>query len=134
MAVTVAVTAPRPATVLPVMATALVAMAECRVRQVVNSAAVAVGVTAQRAVRMAPRGKSPAQAIKYVGAKTFFLRGEQWIDSAVVDRECEKQTVKRSSDDSFTLLTKHGRDVAKYLAMEGDVVVQFGKDVYLVTD
>ncbi len=40
------------------------------------------------------------------------------------------QQIKRYSDAYFALLAQHGKDVAKYLALDGQVVVVLGNQAY----
>jgi len=69
--------------------------------------------------------------IKNVGAKTFYRRGDRWIDSEVTAEEMKRAVkVKRYSDQYFALIDKYGRDAAKYLASEGDVYISLGDKVY----
>ncbi len=69
--------------------------------------------------------------VKSVGAKTFFYRGDRWVDSSATEEQLKKPiSVKRFSKEYFALVTKHGKDVAKYLAMEGKVVLRLDDVVY----
>ncbi|QDU88084.1 von Willebrand factor type A domain protein [Pirellulimonas nuda] len=69
--------------------------------------------------------------IMQLGRKTFFLRGDKWIDSAVSESE-EKgaQTIERYGADYFNLAEKHGKHVAQYLAIDAPVVVELDGQVY----
>lgn len=71
------------------------------------------------------------QTIQNVGNKTFFYRNQCWIDSATTEK-LSKNThkVKRYSDEYFQLITRYGRDAAKYLALEGHVIVILGGEAY----
>ncbi len=64
---------------------------------------------------------SSLSAIRYIGSKTFYKRGNDWQES-VFDPEKHKQlkTVKVGSDEYFKLLKQDSR-LAKYFAL-GDVV------------
>ncbi len=69
--------------------------------------------------------------VKSVGTKTFFYRGERWVDSSVDEAQLAKATkVKRFSKEYFDLVNKHGSGAAKYLAIEGKVVLQLDDVVY----
>lgn len=72
-----------------------------------------------------------AQNIRQVGRKTFFQRGQRWVDSSVNEQEEQNaQKVQRYSDEYFALVARHGRHVAQYLAIEDPVVVKLGGTVY----
>jgi Ca-activated chloride channel family protein len=69
--------------------------------------------------------------VQNVGSKTFFQRGGRWVDSSLSDEQEKKvQKVERYSKEFFDLVSKHGKDVAKYLAIEGDVTVVLGGQAY----
>jgi len=71
------------------------------------------------------------ETVQNVGSKTFFLRSGRWVDSAITpEQEKAAQQVKRFSDEYFDLVKKHGQQAAKYLAIEGQVVVQLGDQTY----
>ena len=80
------------------------------------------------------RSEAVVEPIKYVGAKTFFWRNGQWVDSLVIDGKESTQKIKRFSDDYFSLIAKHGKDAAKYLALEGTVVLRIGDTIYQLED
>jgi hypothetical protein len=66
-----------------------------------------------------------------VGKKTFFFRSNRWEDSALTEDQLKKtQKVERYSRDYFDLSKRYGKDVAKYLAIEGNVVVLLGDTAY----
>ncbi len=66
-----------------------------------------------------------------VGRKTFFRRGERWIDSSVTDDEAaQATTIERFSDEYFALVAKYGKHAAAYLAIEGPVTVKLDGKVY----
>lgn len=70
-------------------------------------------------------------AVKIVGKKTFYRRGDRWIDASVT-KEQEEQAVKleRYSKEWFDLVDKHGKDIAKYLSLEGSIVLKIDGKVY----
>ena len=71
------------------------------------------------------------QTIQNVGNKTFFYRNQCWIDSAATEKLSKNtRKVKRYSDEYFQLITRYGRDAAKYLALEGHVIVILGGEAY----
>jgi Ca-activated chloride channel family protein len=98
------------------------------------------GATAGRVAGMPAGGGSGSAAgpggaevtnVLYVGPKTFFRRGPRWEDSELTEEQLRRvQQVERYSDAYFALLDRHGKDVAKYLALEGQVVVLLGDQAY----
>lgn len=69
--------------------------------------------------------------VKNVGRKTFFQRGGRWVDSSITPEQEKKiKEIKRYSKEYFDLVAKHGRDSAKYLAVEGKVTVVLGGQAY----
>jgi hypothetical protein len=69
--------------------------------------------------------------VKYVGKKTFYRRGERWIDSTLNEKEVrEAVQIERYSPEYFELITTFGKDAAKYLAIEGDVTIKLGETTY----
>jgi len=69
--------------------------------------------------------------VQNVGAKTFYLRGDRWVDSALQPAQQKKvQRVARYSKDYFDLVQRHGRDAAQYLAIQGKVTVVLDGQAY----
>ena len=53
------------------------------------------------------------------------------MDTSITDEQQKKVIeLKRYSKEYFDLIAKHGKDAAKYLAIEGKVVVVFGGQAY----
>lgn len=72
-----------------------------------------------------------AERVLNIGAKTFFLRGDQWIESSLTEEEIESaQSIERFDTAYFDLAETLGRDGATYLAIEGKVIVKLGEGVY----
>jgi Ca-activated chloride channel family protein len=71
------------------------------------------------------------ETVMNVGSKTFFRRGNQWVDSTLTaEQEKATQKIERYSTEYFDLVTKYGKDAAKYLAIEGELVVVFDGQAY----
>jgi Ca-activated chloride channel family protein len=71
------------------------------------------------------------QNVRYVGSKSFFRRGDRWVDSGVNEKnEKNVKKIKRFSDEYFDLVDKHGKDVAKYLAFDEPVTMVLDEQVY----
>jgi Ca-activated chloride channel homolog len=72
-----------------------------------------------------------AQNIRQIGRKTFFQRGERWVDSAVSeDEEKKAKRIERYSDEYFELARRYGKHVNQYLALDEPVVIQLGDETY----
>jgi len=69
--------------------------------------------------------------VQRVGSKTFYREGDQWVDESVSEEEQKNaKQIERYSKAYFDLVSKHGKDAAKYLAMEGNVIVKLNGQVY----
>jgi len=75
--------------------------------------------------------QSVAHNIISIGRKTFFRRGDRWVDSAV-DEEEERSAlqIERYSREYFDLVDRHGKHVAQYLAIEDPNVIKLEDQVY----
>ncbi len=72
---------------------------------------------------------SSLSALRYIGSKTFYKRGNEWHESEFdAAKHRDITTVEVGSDEYFKLLKEDGR-IAKFFAL-GDVVVQVGKEWY----
>jgi Ca-activated chloride channel family protein len=93
-----------------------------------------------RVLSTAPGGAEPAAAaddrleslaVQHVGLKCFYHQNERWVDSKLSEEQ-EKNCIKieRYSDAFFDLVEKHGKEIAKYLAIDGPVVVEIDGQAY----
>ncbi len=72
-----------------------------------------------------------ADNIMQLGRKTFFYRGDRWVDSSVDEaKEKTARKIERYSAAYFKLAEKHGKHVAQYLAIDAPGVVELGGEVY----
>ncbi len=80
----------------------------------------------------APKDVERAEAaVQRVGRKTFYRRGEQWVDSVLTaEQEKNPQKIERFSQPYFDLIDKYGKEVAKYLNFDEPVVVELGGKAY----
>ena len=68
-----------------------------------------------------------------VGRRSFYRRGNLWVDSRVTEKMEKKVTkVERYSEAYFDLIDKHGKDIAKYLAVEGEVLLELDGLAYSI--
>lgn len=66
-----------------------------------------------------------------VGRKTFFRRGDEWVDSAVSEEERNSaKRLERFSREFFDLIDRHGRHAAKYMAIEHPLCVKLDGVTY----
>jgi Ca-activated chloride channel family protein len=71
------------------------------------------------------------QNVQQIGNKTFFLRDGRWVDSTLNEAlQRNTQRLERYSPEFFDLLRRHGKHVAKYLAIEGEVTVVLDGQAY----
>jgi Ca-activated chloride channel family protein len=69
--------------------------------------------------------------VKQVGAKTFYRRGERWVDSALTETlEKSLKKVERFSREYFQLLNRFGKDMAKYAATDEEIVIVLDGQAY----
>jgi hypothetical protein len=89
---------------------------------------------AEKALETAGQKKSALDAMRYVGARTFYKSGTLWYDSRYDASQVDEnaiRTVKARSDEYFRLLKQEPR-IAQYLSL-GDVVLQVGQQWYRIT-
>jgi Ca-activated chloride channel family protein len=68
---------------------------------------------------------------RQIGRKTFFERGGRLVDSSVTaeqEKSCRK--IERFSREYFDLIEKHGKHVARYLAIDEPIVINLGGETY----
>lgn len=71
------------------------------------------------------------QTIQSVGTKTFYRRANRWVDSSLTEKQAKAvKQIKRYSSEYFDLVSKHGKGIAKYLAIEGEVTVVIAGQAY----
>lgn len=74
-----------------------------------------------------------AEAVRNVGAKSFYRRGKQWVDSTVTEEQQKHaQRVAQFSDDYFKLADRHGRKLSQYLVFDEPVLVELEGQAYLI--
>lgn len=68
---------------------------------------------------------------RQIGRKTFFERGDRLVDSTVTaeqEKSCRK--IERFSREYFDLVEKHGKHVARYLAIDEPILINLGGETY----
>ncbi len=77
--------------------------------------------------------KGAAQAVRQIANRTFYRRGEQWVDSRVTEaQEQNARRVKQFSDEYFALARDHGKTIAQYLVFDEPVLLSLGDGAYLI--
>ena len=77
-------------------------------------------------------GKQP-QPIKRIGAKTFFKRGDRFVDSqATKEQIAAATTIVQFTDKYFELLKSLDEEAKKYLAQESEVLVVIKDKAYII--
>ncbi len=77
--------------------------------------------------------KGAGQTVRQVANRTFYRRGEQWVDSRVTEaQERNARRVKQFSDEYFALARDHGRTIAQYLVFDEPVLLSLGEEAYLI--
>ena len=72
------------------------------------------------------------QSVRRIGAKTFYRRGERYVDAAATKNQLEApHQVERFSDEYFKLLEQLGSESKLYLAEDSDLLVILKGKAYL---
>jgi Ca-activated chloride channel family protein len=72
-----------------------------------------------------------ADNCRQIGRKTFFERGGRLVDSSVTEeQEKGARKIERYSREYFDLIERHGKHVARYLALDEPVVINLGGETY----
>jgi hypothetical protein len=73
------------------------------------------------------------QNMRQIGNRTFYRRGNQWIDSTLSKaQESNPTRVKQFSDRYFELARRHGRSLSQYMAFDEPVLVNLEGRAYLI--
>jgi Ca-activated chloride channel family protein len=74
-----------------------------------------------------------AENVRRVGSKTFFKRGERWVDATVTaEQEKHAQTLEQFSDGYFELARKQTAELNQYLTFEEPVTVNLGSQTFKI--
>lgn len=73
--------------------------------------------------------------VRQLGSKTFYRRGDRWVDSEIPDSSATAQhlqtkRIERYSQEFFDLVDKHGPEAGKYLSIDEPFTVQLDGTVY----
>ena len=82
-----------------------------------------------------PPTAEPAQTIRRVGNKTFFLRNNIWIDAEISETEQQNpQNIKQLSSEYFALMQQNSAEVNQYFSFSPNILVKINGQVYNITD
>ena len=71
--------------------------------------------------------------VQTIGTKSFYRRGDRWVDSSVTDeQERQAKRVVQFSDDYFKLADRHGHKLAQYLVFDEPVLVSLEGETFLI--
>jgi Ca-activated chloride channel family protein len=77
--------------------------------------------------------ESAEKNVRNVGNRTFYRRGNQWVDSQVTKtQEQNAQRVKQFSGEYFKLAERYGRTMSQYLAFDEPVMLNLEGQAYLI--
>ena len=69
--------------------------------------------------------------MQQVGGKVFFQKDRQWQDSTVTAEQAKHAIpIVQFSREYFDLAASHGGVMAKYLALDGPVLLNIGSQTY----
>lgn len=81
-------------------------------------------------------GALPQQnAVKNIGAKTFYFKQGEWVDSDIdekVEKELTPIEIKQFSDEYFALEEREGQELAQYLTFSEPTRVYYNGKVYRI--
>ena len=72
------------------------------------------------------------QSVRNIGAKTFYCRDGQWLDSTAKVAPKDAIHIKQFSADYFKLAETHGRTISQYLVFDEPALVQIEDKCYLI--
>lgn len=89
------------------------------------------GINQPAAAREEADSTRAAPTVLNVGTKTFFRRNNRWEDSVLTETQLKNvHEIERFSKEYFELYDRFGEGVAKYLAIEGNVIVVLDDKAY----
>ena len=84
-------------------------------------------------VKDAEGRESVVTTVRQVGTKTFFRKGDRWVDSAVKpEDEAMAVVLEQFSDDYFKLANSQSAEMNQYLTFDEAVTVTLGAKVYRI--
>lgn len=69
--------------------------------------------------------------VRQLGSKTFYRKGDHWVDSSLKAEDAGKaRVVKQFSDEFFAIARRQGAEMNQYLTFDEPVTVRLGDQVY----
>ncbi len=82
-----------------------------------------------------PQDNLPAlnEVVRNVGAKSFYRRGQRWVDSTVTEaQEKQLKRIKQFSDEYFKLAEQQGGKLSQYLVFDEELLVNLDGQAFLI--
>lgn len=97
-----------------------------------SGAAAVERAVAEKDLQASEQAAAPTvQQVRQVGAKTFLLQGDVWLDTAFDSSRMQAEAIAFGSDRYFQLLARHA-DIGRYLALGDRLVVVLDGQAYAV--
>ena len=88
------------------------------------------GVGADEAKKSEPAADA---AVRSIGTKSFYRRGQRWVDSTVTEaQEKQLKRIKQFSDEYFQLAEQQGGKLSQYLVFDEELLVNLDGQAYLI--
>jgi len=92
-----------------------------------NSSAPGAGIV----VEDAKGQKTVVGTVRQIGSKTFYRKGDHWVDSTVTaEQEAKAVTVEQFSDEFFRIAGRQKAELNQYLTFEEPVTVNLDGKTY----
>ncbi|HWB12610.1 MAG TPA: VIT domain-containing protein [Pirellulales bacterium] len=74
-----------------------------------------------------------AEAVRQIGSKSFYRRGNRWVDSTATEGQDKRaRRVTQFSDEYFKLADRYGHKLAQYLVFDEPVLVVLDGEAYAI--
>jgi hypothetical protein len=102
--------------------------------QPAQRAASAHGARASLAeAQLEAESRSAEAKVRQIGSKTFYFKGDRWIDSTVKPEEDAKaKRIRQFSEEFFKLARSQSAELNQYLTFTESVTLKLGEEVYRV--
>jgi len=71
--------------------------------------------------------------LRQVGTKTFFRKGDRWVESTLKpEDEAKARVIRQFSDDYFALARGQTTELNQYLTFDETVTVRIGSEIYRI--
>ena len=77
--------------------------------------------------------KAARETVRSIGTRTFYRRGDRWVDSLVTkEQEATATRIKQFSDEYFALARRHGKKMSQYMVFDQPVLLTLENRAYLI--